>query len=118
MPSASDGDTFLYLETKGRSSGLPRRIEIWFVEVDGRYYLVAEMAERAQWVKNVQVEPHVHFAVGTRANHEAHVRWTAARARIVDTSSEAALVARARAAMDAKYAWSDGLLVEIAHNRP
>src|SRR5438132_181546 len=33
---------FLYLTTTGRKTGLPREIEIWFVEADGRLYILAE----------------------------------------------------------------------------
>ena len=35
-------DQFLYLTTTGRVSGLPREIEIWFVEANGKYYILAE----------------------------------------------------------------------------
>jgi deazaflavin-dependent oxidoreductase (nitroreductase family) len=107
-------EMFLYLETRGRVSGEPRRIEIWFAEVAGRYYLVAEMRERAQWVKNLQAHAEAKFAIGTRANPQQQVAWTPGTARIVDPTTDAELAARARAAMDAKHGWSDGLLVEIA----
>jgi deazaflavin-dependent oxidoreductase (nitroreductase family) len=107
-------DTFLYLETRGRKTGLPRRIEIWFVETDGRYYLVAEMREQAQWVKNVQAHAEVRFAVGTRADPDAQVPWCSARARVVDAVAEPELSAHVRRLMDQKYDWSHGLLVEIA----
>ena len=50
-------DRFLYLTTTGRVSGLPRTIEIWFVEDAGRYYVVAERREEAQWVKNIEHDP-------------------------------------------------------------
>ena len=35
---------FLYLTTIGRRTGLPREIEIWFTERDGRYYVIAAVA--------------------------------------------------------------------------
>ncbi|HEX2676115.1 MAG TPA: nitroreductase/quinone reductase family protein, partial [Polyangiales bacterium] len=66
-------DTFLYLETRGRKSGQPRKIEIWFVEHAGRYYLCAEMRERAQWVQNVRAHAAVTFSVGTRGDEGARV---------------------------------------------
>ena len=98
---------FLYLTTRGRVSGLPRTIEIWFVEHDGCYYVVAERREEAQWVKNIQCDPAVHFRVGTR---EAAGPGTPGRARIV---REAGLVATVASRMNEKYGWSDGLVVEI-----
>ncbi len=52
-------DTFLYLTTTGRTSGLPRSIEIWFVEHAGRYYIVSERREESGWVKNLRKEPSV-----------------------------------------------------------
>jgi deazaflavin-dependent oxidoreductase (nitroreductase family) len=104
----SQSERFLYLTTTGRSSGLPRTIEIWFVERDGLFYVVAERREGAQWVKNLQCEPAVTFRVGTREEPRAPVN---ARARVV---REAELVDAVSSLMDAKYGWSDGLVVEIA----
>jgi deazaflavin-dependent oxidoreductase (nitroreductase family) len=101
-------ERFLYLTTIGRVSGLPRTIEIWFVERGGHYYIVAERREAAQWVKNIERKSAVRFRVGTRDDHgEA----SAATASIV---KEPALIATVASLMDAKYGWSDGLVVEIA----
>jgi deazaflavin-dependent oxidoreductase (nitroreductase family) len=102
------GELFLYLTTTGRVSGLPRTIEIWFVERAGRYYVVAERREDAQWVKNLARDPAVRFRVGTRGNPG---RDAAATARVV---REPELVAAVASLMDAKYGWSDGLVVEVA----
>src|SRR5262249_17986001 len=65
------GDVFLYLTTTGRTSGLPRRIEIWFVEDGGRYFIVAEMRRNAGWVKNLEREPRATIMVGTRGAPES-----------------------------------------------
>jgi hypothetical protein len=40
-----------------------------------------------------------------------------ATARVVDAQLEPTLAGNVRALMDAKYAWSDGLIVEIAPER-
>jgi deazaflavin-dependent oxidoreductase (nitroreductase family) len=104
----SQPERFLYLTTTGRSSGLPRTIEIWFVERGGLFYVVAEHREGAQWVKNLQREPAVTFRVGTRDEPGAPVPATA---RVV---RETELVAAVSSLMDAKYGWSAGLVVEIA----
>jgi deazaflavin-dependent oxidoreductase (nitroreductase family) len=96
---------FLYLTTTGRVSGQPREIEIWFTERDGRYYLIAEHRERANWVRNIQARPQVNVRVGDRQFE--------ATARIVRETREPELTAAVRALSDAKYGWSDGLVVEL-----
>lgn len=100
-------ETFLYLTTRGRKTGLPRTIEIWFVEHAGCYYVVAERREQAQWVQNIARESAVSFRIGAR---EDPAPSAPATARIV---RERQLIAEAALRMDEKYAWSDGLVVEI-----
>ena len=107
-------DTFLYLTTIGRTSGEPRGIEIWFVEHAGRHYVVSERRGESGWVKNIEKEPRVRFSVGTREAHEATVALTEGRGRVVTAEQDPELVGAVRALMDAKYAWSDGLVVELA----
>ena len=46
-------EEFLYLTTVGRKTGRVREIEIWFVERDGRLYVLAEHGYKANWVLNV-----------------------------------------------------------------
>ena len=106
---------FLYLTTRGRKSAQPRQIEIWFVERAGRFYLVAEQRERAQWVQNLLVEPAVELSIGTRADPASVVTLTPAHARVLD-ARDAELVSAVRALMDAKYDWSDGTIVELTHS--
>jgi deazaflavin-dependent oxidoreductase (nitroreductase family) len=96
---------FLYLTTTGRRTGLPREIEIWFTEREGRYYVIAEHRERAQWVRNIAANPHVTVRVG-----DLRFEGTA---RLVDSSGDAELAQAVAALSDAKYGWSDGLIVEI-----
>jgi deazaflavin-dependent oxidoreductase (nitroreductase family) len=105
-----ESERFLYLTTKGRVSGLPRTIEIWFVEHDGRYYVVSGGRHAAQWVKNIAADSSVRFRIGTR-DDGGDSRATAAIARI---ALEPLLAAAVASRMDAKYGWSNGLIVEIA----
>ncbi len=105
---------FLYLTTIGRKTGLPRQIEIWFVEHLGRYYMVSEGREQANWVKNLQQAPRVHFSVGTPSHTEAAVPTTPALGRVVAAERETALATQIRALMDRKYGWSEGLIVELS----
>ena len=104
---------FLYLTTRGRVTGLPRRIEIWFVEHAGCFYLVAEMRERAQWVQNIRAHDRVDFSVGTRDEPTASIEQRPARARVLEPTREPDLAARVSALMEAKYDWSEGTIVEI-----
>jgi deazaflavin-dependent oxidoreductase (nitroreductase family) len=105
---------FLYLTTTGNKSGLPRGIEIWFVEHGGRYYVVMGGQEESGWVKNIRRDPRVRFSVGTREAQEEAVASTAGRGRVVSGVDEPDLMRAVRALMDAKYEWSDGLVVELS----
>ena len=96
---------YLYLTTIGRVSGEPREIEIWFAEHDGRFYLIAENG-RANWVRNIQSQPRVKARIGDRALD--------ALARLVRDDTEPRLAGLVKALFDAKYDWSDGLIVELA----
>lgn len=108
---------FLYLTTIGRKTGLPRQIEIWFVEHQGRYYMVSERREQSNWVKNMQREPRVRFSIGVRDDEEALLPVTPARGRMVTPEREPVLAAQVSALMDDKYGWSDGLIVELEPER-
>lgn len=109
----NDEEVFLYLTTRGRKTGLPRRIEIWFVELGGRHYVVSEGRERAGWVQNLTKDGAVQLSVGPRGAEEGVLPLTAAVARLVDPLAEPELAVAVSAAMDAKYDWSDGLIVEL-----
>ena len=95
----------LYLTTTGRVTGQPREIEVWFTEHGGHFYLVAER-ESANWVRNIQSQPQVSVRVG---DFEFH-----ATARVVHNDREPQLAATVKALFDAKYGWSDGLIVELS----
>src|SRR5262245_66435722 len=54
----------LYLTTIGRTTGLPREIEIWFVVCRQRFYLFAEHGEGAGWVRNIRRNSGVSVRIG------------------------------------------------------
>jgi deazaflavin-dependent oxidoreductase (nitroreductase family) len=108
-PAGRKVTQYLYLTTTGRRSGQPREIEIWFTQRGGRYYLVAEHRERAQWVRNLTVTPRVGVRVGRRS--------LAARARVVDAKTEPALARAVRKLSEKKYGWGNGLVVELDPTR-
>ena len=47
------------LTTTGRTSGLPREIEIWFALEASTIYMAAGERERSHWVRNLMAEPRV-----------------------------------------------------------
>jgi deazaflavin-dependent oxidoreductase (nitroreductase family) len=61
-------EKFCYLTTKGRRTGRPRRIEIWFAAAEGpdTIYMLAGGRERAGWVRNLRAEPHVTIEIADR----------------------------------------------------
>src|SRR6266705_1428306 len=98
MPERADVQ-YLYLTTTGRRTGLPREIEIWFTERDGRFYIIAEHGEHANGVRNIRANPHVQVRVG-----ELQVKATA---RLVDGELEPELARAVKTLSDAKYGWSN-----------
>jgi deazaflavin-dependent oxidoreductase (nitroreductase family) len=52
-------ENFCYLTTKGRTSGRPHEIEIWFGVQDRSIYLLSGGRYHADWVKNLLKDPHV-----------------------------------------------------------
>jgi deazaflavin-dependent oxidoreductase (nitroreductase family) len=98
-------EPYVYVTTTGRVSGLPRRIEIWFVLHQGSIYIFAEHFERAQWVKNIAKNPRVAVSLAGRGFE--------ATARILDPTADADLWKTTQDLARAKYEWGDGLPVEI-----
>ena len=57
----------LYLTTTGRSTGLPRRVELWFAYDDGRINLLAGSAQDDRpnhWYRNLQANPSASVEIG------------------------------------------------------
>ena len=95
-------EQYLYLTTRGRKSGLPREIEIWFTYLDGRFYVIAEYPT-ANWLQNLQ------------AHSEGQVRISSqnfsVQAGILDPQSN---LHRTVADLSIKkYGWGDGSIVEL-----
>ena len=54
---------YCYLTTRGRKTGNPHEIEIWFVIHEGSLYLMSGGMDGSDWVKNLLKEPHVTVCV-------------------------------------------------------
>ena len=50
---------YCYLTTRGRKTGNPHEIEIWFVIHEGSLYLMSGGMDGSDWVKNLLKEPRV-----------------------------------------------------------
>lgn len=86
-------EQFCCLTTRGRVSGRPHRIEIWFALDEQMLYLLSGGRGRSDWVKNLRATPDVTV--------ELRGRRFAGCARIVEDESEDE---RARALVYDKYA--------------
>ena len=52
------------LVTRGRTTGEPREVVIWFAAVGSTVYLLSGGGESAHWVRNVRADPAVEVVVG------------------------------------------------------
>ena len=96
----------LYLTTTGRRTALPREIEIWFVELDRKLYLLAEKFHEANWVRNIEQNPRVKVRLEGREME--------ATARVLDPQRDQVTWELAQELGRKKYGWGEGLPVEIA----
>lgn len=88
-----------HLTTRGRRTGNPHEIEIWFAVDAGPLYLMAGSGNRADWVRNLRADPRVLVRFGARV-------WPARARFVVDPAEEA----QVRRLLAAKYqGWRDGL---------
>ena len=90
-------EPYCYLTTRGRATGRPHRIEIWFALDGDSLYMLSGGRDRSDWVKNLRRTPEVTVELG----HESF----AGRARIVTDPDENE---RARTLVYDKYARSYG----------
>ncbi len=97
---------FIYVTTTGRKTGLPREIEIWFVERDGKFYILAEHFFKANWVRNIQKNPRIQVRLGKQK--------FAATARLLDEARDREIWQAAQQLCRDKYGWGEGLPVEIS----
>ena len=109
-PNSSSKDSnfereqYLYLTTRGRKSGLPREIEIWFTHHEGRFYLIAEYST-SNWVQNLRVNPLAQVRVGGES--------FAIRARFVTPEADPELHRAVAGLSLVKYGWGEGTIVEL-----
>nr|WTB28243.1 nitroreductase/quinone reductase family protein [Streptomyces sp. NBC_00830]WTB35838.1 nitroreductase/quinone reductase family protein [Streptomyces sp. NBC_00830] len=85
-PDSSAAERTIDITTVGRRSGAPRRIEVWFHHIDGRWYLSGVPGPR-NWYANLQANPRfvVHLKHGVTADLPATARpvGEATRLRVI-----------------------------------
>jgi deazaflavin-dependent oxidoreductase (nitroreductase family) len=57
--SRYESEEYCYLTTRGRKTGTPHEIEIWFVIYENAVYLLSGGMDRSDWVKNLLKDPNV-----------------------------------------------------------
>ena len=95
----------LHLTTVGRTTGIPRQIEIWFVLYGECLYLFAETGDAAGWVTNIKRNPRVAVRIG-------NLQFDGT-ARVLDCQADRELWDRVAPIARRKYGWGEGLPVEI-----
>ncbi len=58
-------EQYCYLTTRGRRTGQPRTIEIWFGLNGDTVYLLSGGRDRSNWVRNLQRDPMVTVRIST-----------------------------------------------------
>lgn len=61
------------ITTTGRRTGQPRRIEIWMLEVDGRFFISGTPGRRS-WLANVALHPELTIHLKRHAHRDLRAR--------------------------------------------
>jgi deazaflavin-dependent oxidoreductase (nitroreductase family) len=68
-------DPTIDITTTGRRSGRPRRIEIWMLDVDGRFFITGTPGRR-DWLANLHANPELVVHMKRRAGIDLAARAT------------------------------------------
>ena len=120
--TALASDRVIDITTTGRKSGEPRRIEIWYHRVDGKYYITGTPGRPRDWYANLVANPAFTFhlkesATADLAATARPITETAERERVLD-----AILASLEGFTDGPgrepAAWvADSPLVEVSFDR-
>lgn len=62
---ALNRESLVQLTVRGRKSGKPHAVKIWFAVGDDKVYVTSGRGLGAQWIKNLQKNPDVTLQIGT-----------------------------------------------------
>jgi deazaflavin-dependent oxidoreductase (nitroreductase family) len=82
-----EDDPTVDITTTGRRSGLPRRIEIWMLDVDGRFFITGTPGRR-DWLANLDADPDLTVHLKRHGHVDLHARAT----RVTDESTRRAVL--------------------------
>lgn len=60
------GRLVLLLTTRGRRTGLLRITPLQYEQIEGRYYVASAFGDRADWYRNILIDPDVRVRVGRK----------------------------------------------------
>jgi deazaflavin-dependent oxidoreductase (nitroreductase family) len=86
-------DPTVDITTTGRTTGLPRRIEIWMLDVDGRFFITGTPGRR-DWLANLRANPNLVLHLKRRG----HVDLAARAAEVDDMTTRRAVLEHMNAA--------------------
>jgi deazaflavin-dependent oxidoreductase (nitroreductase family) len=66
-------DPTIDITTTGRRSGQPRRVEIWMLDVDGRFFITGTPGPR-DWLANLRADPRLVIHLKRRAHRDLEAR--------------------------------------------
>ena len=70
VADALASDRVIDITTTGRKSGQPRRIEIWYHRLDGKYYITGTPGRPRDWYANLVAHPSFTFHLKQSATTE------------------------------------------------
>jgi deazaflavin-dependent oxidoreductase (nitroreductase family) len=73
--------------TTGRHTGLPRRIEIWMLDVDGRFFITGTPGHR-DWLANLHADP----SLAVHLNRHARLDVSARAIPVTDAATRRAVL--------------------------
>ena len=62
---ALNRESLIHLTVKGRKTGKPYTVKIWFAVGNGKIYVTSARGADAQWVKNLQKNPDISLRIGS-----------------------------------------------------
>jgi deazaflavin-dependent oxidoreductase (nitroreductase family) len=119
-PGSSPAEHTIDITTVGRRSGIPRRIEVWFHRVDGRWYITGVPGPRG-WYANLSANPRftVHLKHGVTADLPATAKPADEQTRrrvitaVLDLQNQPQIAARGTPRQDPGKWLAGSPLVEI-----
>ena len=119
-PGSSPAEHTIDLTPVGRRSGIPRRIEVWFHRVDGRWYITGVPGPRG-WHANLRADPRftVHLKHGATVDLPATAGPVDEQTRrqvisaVLDLQNQPQIAARGTPRQDPGKWFAGSPLVEI-----